>query len=346
MEKRLLAFIELGRFLHDFLTHKTHNNGSVWHKKLEKAIDESFLHNGWFTRQNVLKALQGIAFMLDEKEMTAFAVNIKEPVQAKVVAVIMAGNIPLVGFHDFLCVLLSGNKILVKPSSNDTILLLFLIEWLIETEPSFKEKISLSESKLSCFDAVIATGSNNSALYFEKYFGKYPHIIRKNRTSAALLTGNETPEELGLLGHDIFDYYGLGCRNVSKLWVPKNYDISLFFKSIFGFSEVIQNKKYANNYEYNRAIYLLNNEKFLDNNFILLKKSESLHSPIAVLFYEEYENTEEVLMKLKKKEKEIQCVVSLVNTDFSPCFFGASQSPKINDFADNVNTLAFLNSLT
>jgi hypothetical protein len=231
MEKRVRAFTELNHFLSDFLGKKEKSSYQNQYEKLNQAINESFLYNGWFTKDNVLKALQGLVLMLEENTLKKFSTEIKEPKTPKTVAVIMAGNIPLVGFHDFLCVLLSGNKILIKPSSDDTILIRFFADLLTEIETSFKEKIFFAQGKLTNFDAVIATGSNNSALYFSTYFGKYPHIIRKNRTSVAILSGKETKEELTLLGNDIFDYYGLGCRNVSKLYVPKGYNFNMFFES-------------------------------------------------------------------------------------------------------------------
>jgi hypothetical protein len=345
MEKRVQAFLKLRDFLSDFLGERKNNSYKAKYEHFDELIKETYSYNGWFTDVYVLKALQGIVQLLEPTKLAEFIKEIKEPKTPKTVAVIMAGNIPAVGFHDFICVLLSGNKILIKPSSDDKILITFLAEFLMELEPLFKESILFTDGRLVNFDAVIATGSNNSALYFEKYFGKYPHIIRKNRTSVAVLTGKETTEELNLLGNDIFDYYGLGCRNVSKLYVPKGYNFNKFYESIFSFSEIIQNKKYANNHEYNRAIYLLNQEIFLDNNFLILRETNSLHSPIAVLFYEQYENLTEVSEKLKGLEEELQCVVSNTGLSIKTISLGKSQSPTVFDFPDNINTLYFLNNL-
>jgi hypothetical protein len=343
MERRIQAFIKLKDFLSDFLSERKTASHKNKFDDLDKAIDESYSYNGWFTKEYILKALQGIVLMLEETQLKEFVKEIKEPKSPK--TVIMAGNIPAVGFHDFMCVLLSGNKILLKPSSDDKILITFFADFLMEVEPLFKERILFTDGRMNNFDAVIATGSNNSALYFEKYFGKYPHIIRKNRTSVAVLTGKETTEELNLLGNDIFDYYGLGCRNVSKLYVPKDYNFNLLYESIFSFGEVIQNKKYGNNHEYNRAIYLLNQDKFLDNNFLIIKESESLHSPIAVLFYEQYESLDEVSSKLKGIEEQLQCVVSNTKLSIKTISVGKSQAPTIFDFPDNINTIHFLNNL-
>jgi hypothetical protein len=343
MEKEAQAFLKLNDFLSDF----THERKNAIYKgkytELDALVEQCFLYNGWFTKENVLKALQGIVLLLEENNLKEFCKQINKAKIPKTVAVIMAGNIPAVGFHDFMCVLLSGNKILIKPSSDDKFLITFFADFLKEVEPLFVDRIFFAEGKLQNFDAVIATGSNNSSLYFERYFGKYPHIIRKNRSSIAVLSGKEGRGELTLLGNDVFDYYGLGCRNVSKLFVPKGYKFDAFYESVFGFSEVLMNKKYANNHEYNRAIYLLNQEKFLDNNFLIIRESSSLHSPIGVLFYEEYENIDKVAERIKDIEDELQCIVSGVSLPFKIISFGNTQSPVINDFSDNVNTIHFLN---
>ncbi|MEO8761406.1 MAG: acyl-CoA reductase [Bacteroidia bacterium] len=345
IEKRVQAFLKLNHFLADFLGDRKNASYKAKFEALDHCISESYSYNGWFSTDYVLKALRGILVMLEETKLREFVAEIKEPKTPKTVAVIMAGNIPVVGFHDFMCVMLSGNKILVKPSSDDKILITFFADFIQEIEPLFKDYILFTDGRMNNFDAVIATGSNNSALYFEKYFGKYPHIIRKNRTSVAVLTGKETTEELALLGNDIFDYYGLGCRNVSKIYVPKGYNFNLLYESVFSFGEIIQNKKYGNNHEYNRAIYLLNQDKFLDNNFLIIKESDSLHSPIAVLFYEQYENMEEVSAKLKTMEEDLQCVVSGKEISIKTISFGKTQEPSIFDFSDNINTIQFLNKL-
>lgn len=345
MEKEAQAFIKLRDFLSDFLGERKNIHYKSKYAELDNLVEQCYLYNGWFSKDYVLKALQGIILLLEENKLIEFCKQINKTKTPRTVAVIMAGNIPAVGFHDFLCVLLSGNKILIKPSSDDKFLITFFAEFLIEAEPLFKDRILFTDGRLTNFNAVIATGSNNSSLYFEKYFGKYPHIIRKNRTSVAVLSGNETTQELNLLGNDIFDYYGLGCRSVSKLYVPKGYNFATFYESIFSFSEIVQNKKYGNNHEYNRAVYLLNQEKFLDNNFLIIKESNTLHSPIAVLFYEYYESVEEVSKKIKDLEEQLQCVVSSIKLPVKTISLGYSQSPVINDFSDNVNTLHFLNNL-
>ena len=253
----------------------------------------------------------------------------------------MAGNIPLVGFHDFLSALITGNKVLVKLSSNDNILLPFIAEYLIEAEPSLKDQISFPEGKLENFDVVIATGSDNTSRYFEYYFGKRPNIIRKNRNSVAILTGNETSDELTALGEDIFRYYGLGCRSVSKLFVAKDYDFEAFFKALYPFNAIIEQHKYANNYDYNKAVYLMSLYKILENGFLMLKEDKNYASPIATVFYEFYDSLEELKIRLSKDRNQIQCLVANgFMADEVP--FGQTQKPSLTDYADNIDTVDFL----
>src|SRR3972149_3042639 len=224
----------------------------------------------------------------------------------------MSGNIPLVGFHDFFCVLMSGNIFVGKISSDDEFLLPAVSKILIEIESGFKERIHFTNqpfNKSSAISAFIATGSNNSARYFEFYFGKYPHIIRKNRNAIAILDGTETEDDLKNLGKDIFQYFGLGCRNVSKIFIPQDYNLDEFFSAIVDFGDVINHNKYYNNHIYYRTIYLLNKEKFLDNNFLMLKESEQIASPVATLYYERYKTKEELFKKLESQKDNIQCVV-------------------------------------
>ncbi|MFN2262367.1 MAG: acyl-CoA reductase, partial [Psychroflexus sp.] len=187
--------------------------------------------------------------------------------------------------------------------SNDKVLLPFLAEALIEIEPEFQNKIRFTENKLENFDAVIATGSNNTARYFEYYFKNKPNIIRKNRNSVAVLSGRETKNELKTLGEDVFRYFGLGCRNISKLFVPKIYKFDTFFESIFEYKTYIDHHKYANNYDYNKAVYLMSSVKLLDNNFLILKEDSNYASPIGCLFYETYENEDELQNKLESDKE-------------------------------------------
>jgi hypothetical protein len=259
---------------------------------------------------------------------------------------ILAGNIPLVGFHDVLSVLASGHHALIKSSTQDARLIKKVLERLIAIEPAFEGSFTFVE-RLENFDAVIATGSNNTSRYFEYYFGKVPHIIRKNRNSVAVLTGDETTEQLYLLGHDIFDYFGLGCRNVSKLFVPKGYDLIKFFEAIEPYNSIINHHKYNNNYDYNKSIYLVNRDTHLDNSFLLLKEDKSFTSPLAVLFFEYYEDIESLEELLKQENAHIQCIVSELplNTGNQVVTFGQSQHPQLWDYADGVDTMDFLTKL-
>ena len=290
----------------------------------------------------VRKAIYGISLWLQEEVINEFCANYPiEKQKPKKIALILAGNIPLVGFHDVMCSLLCGHSVLLKFSSDDQQLLPAVLKYLSQIEPLFYDQIRIADAKLNDYDAVIATGSDNTNRYFESYFAKFPHIFRGNRTSLAILTGEESREELVKLGHDVFDFYGLGCRNISKVFVPKGYDTNKLFDAFFEFKDIINHNKYANNYDYNKAVFLLEQSKdLLENGFLLLKKDKELHSPLAVLFYDEYENWEEVEKFIEMRKDKIQCVVG---KNFIP--FGSTQSPSINDFADGVDTMEFLTNL-
>ncbi|HLG36053.1 MAG TPA: acyl-CoA reductase, partial [Bacteroidia bacterium] len=266
----------------------------------------------------------------------------------KIVGVINAGNIPAVGFHDFMCVLLSGNIYHGKNSSDDVHLLPFIAALLKKIKQGFEEKIFFVE-RISNPDAVIATGSNNSARYFEYYFGKYPHIIRKNRNGVAVLDGNETAEELSTLADDVFQYFGLGCRSVSKIFVPKNFDVRKLFPVFEKYNSVSQHNRYMNNYNYQRVMLLMNNAPFLENGFVILREATSLHSPISVLHYERYKNIIEVFEKLSAQSEEVQCIACRKELlqQFKPeklsvVPLGQTQNPKLWNYADGVDTMEFL----
>ena len=253
----------------------------------------------------------------------------------------MAGNIPLVGFHDFFCVILSGNFAIIKLSSKDSHLFKFILSFLVKENPDFSTKFDIVENKLEIFDAVIATGNNISANQFELYFKKYPKIIRRNRHSIAILNGNETKKEIELLANDIFYYYGLGCRNVSKIFIPNNYNLDILFKSFVLWNEVINKNSYSNNYNYYRAIYLLNKEVFFDNGFVLLKESEKIGSPVGTIYFEYYKSDNQIKKMIKKNNEKIQCIVS--NNNYPKTIkFGETQMPNLNDFADDIDTFNFL----
>jgi hypothetical protein len=264
----------------------------------------------------------------------------------KKVGLVLAGNIPVVGFHDVLCVLASGHFAMIKASANDSRIITYILKRLVALEPEFANRYEFTE-RLASFDAVMATGSNNTSRYFEYYFSKVPNVIRKNRNSMALLSGFETAEDLHRLGHDIFDYFGLGCRNVSKILVPVDYDFGILFRAIESFQPIINHHKYNNNYDYNKSIYLVNQAKHLDNGFLLLKQDENIASPLAVLFYDFYNNLEDAAAKINSKKEAIQCVVSgmKLNIEVPVVSFGESQQPRLWDYADGVNTMAFLQTI-
>jgi hypothetical protein len=251
--------------------------------------------------------------------------------------VIMAGNIPLVGFHDFISVLITGNRIIAKPSTRDEDLISFISKLLIEINPEFNDRIEFRKGYLSDFNLVIATGSNNSSRYFEYYFGKYPHIIRKNRNSVAILEGDETDKELKMLGTDVFSYFGLGCRNISKIFIPSGFDIEKLAAAWSSFSSLPDHTKYANNYDFYKAVFLVNKESFKDLGFLLLKESADLFSPVAVLNYEYYSSIDEVRTGTELERDKIQCIIGRKYLQF-----GTSQSPKLWDYADGIDTVEFL----
>ena len=350
LQERINAFIELGKFIGQFSSEKPskhpdilHNN--VFYDGMLQKLELAKNHNGWFTPDNLAFACKSWSEALSEasikKWVSEYNMDISDP---KIIAIIMAGNVPLVGFHDFLSVLISGHKVLAKLSGNDKQLLPFLSQYLIAVESKFEEGINFTEGRLQEFDAVIATGSNNTARYFDYYFGKYPHIIRKNRNSVAVLTGNETADEMTALADDIFRYFGLGCRNVSKIFIPKNFNKDLFFNGMFSWQRIINNNRYINNYDYNKAVYLMSNFDLLDNEFMLLKEDESYSSPISVVFYDNYSNLQELEDKLLCDSEQIQCIVGHAGLK-NEIPFGKAQSPELWDYADNVDTVKFLLNL-
>lgn len=336
------AFVKLGGRLRDFC--EKWEAGKVMEgSEFQGTLDLAQAANPWFTQENLLLALGHWGAVLTRENLSdwlgGYAMDrVGEP---KTVGIVMAGNVPLVGFHDFLSVLLSGHRVLAKLSAQDRHLMPFLSDLLIEAEPALAERIRFVDGKMGAFDAVIATGSNNTGRYFEHYFGQGPHIIRKNRNSAAILNGGETTEDLKALGGDIFHYFGLGCRSVSKLYVPKDYDFDPFFQAIHGFAALAGHHKFANNHDYNRAVLLMNARPFLDNGFLILREDPSFSSPISVLHYSYYDSMESLRGDLKSANNEIQCVVSNF-TESGDVPFGMSQFPALDDYADGVDTLEFL----
>lgn len=305
----------------------------------EEIMQSAYQKNQWFTIQNQTFALEAIKndYLEDSKLRKWVQVyNIPENLKIKDIAIIAAGNLPLVAIHDLLAVFITGNKSIIKLSEKDQILIPYFLECLFNLEEKTKAYFSVV-TKLEKFDAVIATGSDNSGRYFDYYFGKYPHIIRRNRNGIAILNGQETKSDLRLLAKDINSYFGLGCRNVSKIYVPKNYDFTLLLEVLYEFKDIMDHHKYKNNFDYNYAVYLLGKEKFLSNGSIILKEDTKISSPIGVVNYEYYEN----LNQLNLESEKIQCKVS--KTDLP---FGQSQHPNLWDYADGIDTIEFFLNLS
>jgi Acyl-CoA reductase (LuxC) len=304
---------------------------------LKRALDE----NPWFTEENSKMAISAVCSWLDEKNLRSFSAKYGSSKKPMRVGLVLAGNLPLVGFHDILCVLLSGHHAQVKPSIKDKVLIEALVNSLFEIDPGLRENLDLVE-KLSGIEAFIGTGSNNTNRYFDHYFGKHPHIFRKNRTSIAVLSGKEKTEDFHMLGKDIFSYFGFGCRNVSKIFIPEGFRIPSLLDEFQSYSGILDHNKFANNYQYRRAIYLTGGEKFLDTGFLIVKESESPFSHIAELNYEFYYNEEDLLNKIERIKDNIQLVIGKKMEGLPHADFGQSQFPGIEDFADGVDTMNFL----
>ncbi len=337
-QQRVSAFIQLGRVLREV---SQNPQESDWFP----AYVQAEAQNKWFTFENISIALSGISDMLEAKKvdkwLSAYS-NIPDSGNKKV-GLIMAGNLPLVGFHDLLCVLISGNKAVIKTSSQDQVLPKKLVETLVGIEPAFKPKIELADGKLENFTHVIATGSDNSAQYFEYYFGKYPNIIRKNRNSVAIINGDESLDELRALGKDIFRYFGLGCRNVSKVYLSDKMDPKTFLATLEDWKPIGNHSKYFNNYEYHKAIFLVEKMAHLDNGFLLLREEPGLSCPVGVLHYQTYGTLDQMKAEVKIHEDQIQCVVASDKLGLENTVpFGKAQSPELWDYADSVDTMEFL----
>ncbi|MDQ2792966.1 MAG: acyl-CoA reductase [Bacteroidota bacterium] len=329
--ERLAAFVALG-----------HRLAHLPADELATQAARARNQNAWFDLPNVRAAVAGIAHLLAAEPLRQWAARYPpEPGTVRQLGVVMAGNIPLVGFHDLLCVLLSGHVLLAKLSVDDTALMTWLMAELLALEPRFADSIKVVP-RLNAADAFIATGSDNTARYFDYYFGKRPHLIRRNRTSVAVLTGRETGSELALLAPDIFRYYGLGCRNVSKLFVPEGYDFIPLLDALQIGEGVLNHYKYQNNYDYNKSILLVNRVHHYDTGFLLLTRSAALVSPISVLHYTEYASEVALADQLTDVAAQTQCVVSAAGRFAGSVPFGRAQEPGVADYADGVDTMEFL----
>lgn len=350
------SFSKLGRFLEQFPAGrdpaKAAKGGDLeqlnshFYDGFAAALEQEPVLNPWFTRENLMLALAGITSMLEKETLSTWLghYEIKHPAPGseKTVGLVLAGNIPLVGFHDLLAVLASGNMALAKTSSKDDRLIRELAMILSAIDPQLGKRISFAEDKLSGMDAVIATGSDNSARYFEYYFRNIPHIIRKNRNGVAVLDGNESQEDLEALGRDIFSYFGMGCRNVTKLYIPEDYDLKILLAVLDRFQDLYQHHKYGNNVDYYRSIYLMNRISILDNGVLLLKEDSAIASPVGVVFYERYSDIGWVQSELERHQQEIQCIVSTSPEIKAAIQPGSTQTPMPWDYADGVDTIRFL----
>ncbi len=334
--ERIKAFDKLGKIIR-----------KLSEEELEILVSKVENGNSWFTPDNTRMAINGLSEFLDEEKLVKWVklYHLKDDVASRSIGLMMAGNIPAVGFHDLLSVLITGHIACVKLSSSDQVLIKWLVAQLLKVEPRFTSCV-VFEEMLKAKDAYIATGSDNSSRYFDYYFGKYPHIIRRNRTSVGVLSGDEKADDFKKLGLDVFQYFGLGCRNVSKLYIPHEEILQLFLDAIEGYHFIASHHKYLNNYEYNKAIYLVNKDPHLDNGFLLVKQSPDLVSPIGVLFYEVYTDQQDLKNKLAALEGKIQCVVSKEGVVPGSFDFGRAQCPNLDDYADRVDTLAFLTGLS
>jgi len=309
----------------------------------ESIIQSAHAHNQWFSPQFVKLAANNWAKALNETDIRTWLNTITPNNEMKQVGIIMAGNIPLVGLHDLISVLASGHKALVKLSSNDEILIKYVISSFIEINPVYAERIEITE-RLNSADMVIATGSDNSARYFDYYFRDKKTLIRKNRTSIAVLTGNETKEELEALADDIYMYYGLGCRNVTHVIMPRTMDLHAFYTALDKYIDHVHHHKFYNNYMYHKSILLMNLTKHYDNGFMIFQEKEQLGAPLATLNYHYYDNEAEIVNYIEKNSEQLQCIVSQHPAVKGALPFGTSQTPALWHYADNIDTLAFLSS--
>jgi len=338
LAERIRAFVTLGKVLGQVASGEL----ADW----DDTIRTAGHRNGWFTEENVRLALRGLSRMLAEEKLEKWLSvygDMPNTAEAKTVGIIMAGNIPLVGFHDLMTVLITGHRAMVKTSSQDELLPRKLVETLVSIESAFADRIEFSEGRMTGFTHIIATGSANSSRYFEYYFSRYPSIIRGNRNSVAVITGQETDDELRALGKDIFRFFGLGCRNVSKLYVHRNVDMVGLLRHFEGWEHIGEHHKYHNNYDYHKAIFLVEKMKHLDTGFLLVREEQALACPVSVLHYETFDVLEEVKNRLLRDADAIQCVVASEGTGVVNAVpFGKSQEPEAWDYADGADTVAFL----
>jgi len=306
------------------------------------AIQKTVSVNPWFREEDIVKALQNLRPWLTRESLeewcAAYVIEDRPDIRARV-ALVMAGNIPLVNFHDALAILIQGHQLLSKTASRDPFLFPALAQELIKINPDFERDIQCENGLLKDFDAVIATGSNNATRYFSYYFGKYPHIIRHNRSSIAVLDGTETDEQIEAFGADVFDYFGMGCRNISLFLLPENMDVTRLAGAWKSWTSIGNHGSYFNNYEYRKAVLLINSRPHLDSGFFLMEENESLHSPIGVLHYARYRNPKHLQNMLGELAADTQVCYGFQDERVLP---GTGQAPALMDYPDGVDTMAFL----
>lgn len=345
-EQRIQAFVALGKEIRQTLDATDDSALNIRQQQLKALAQNLYQSNAWFSPDQVELALRGIAIMLEEDRLrswiSSYALRLSDAGESTV-GVVMAGNLPAVGFHDFLCVLLSGRKITAKLSSDDRLLLPALAAMLVAIEPGFADRIHFTDGKMLPFRAIIATGSNNSARYFEYYFAQYPRIIRKSRTSLAILDGTETAEELALFADDVFSYFGMGCRNITHFFVPEGYSPVKFLENTGRWAHVQHHSKYFNNYEYHRAGYLINMVPHFDNGFLLMREDAAWHTPVAVLHYSTYSDYPTLKSMLLERSDEFQ-VIAMAKPDeaLKAVLPGKTQTPGPDDYADGADTMEFI----
>jgi hypothetical protein len=338
-KEAVLQLVQLGKALREVAGQQDYSVSPDVQFRLAENMMHSTHINPWFTEDNIRFAFRAWSDLLQEENILSWLEKYPEPASVrKKIGLITAGNIPLVGLHDIICVLAAGHTALVKPSSEDPLLPVMID--LLEVISGNEARFVIRKEMLKDADAYIATGSNNSARYFDYYFGKYPHIIRKNRNSVAILTGEESLEELRGLADDILCYFGLGCRSVSKIYIPEKYDFQPLFGALKDYGEIIQHNRYANNYDYHRTIYLMNKIPLWENGFLLLKEDENIASPVSVLFYSYYEDEKKLRSELGQNSDALQCLVSKKDIPF-----GKTQYPALEDYADDIDTMVFLTQL-
>lgn len=345
LEQRTQSFAKLGKLLVQASKNEISSEFPDISKKLIALIENTHIENPWFIKEYVQHTFNQIGNSLSEKQLQAwtnlYSAEDLNNETTQTIAVVMAGNIPLVGFHDFLSVLISGHKILIKQSSKDP-LIFEISNILCEIDSDFIPYINFAKDKLENFDAIIATGSNNTKRYFEYYFSKYPSIIRGHRNSVAVITGNESEDDLKKLANDVFLYFGMGCRNISKIYIPLDYPVKKLIEAFLGYEDILLNHhKYFNNYEYYKSIYLINREVFLDSGFFIMKQDPQLSPPLSVVYWEEYSSKKSLLNTLNETKNNVQCIVCEDET-ISTIPFGEAQNPSWNDYADGIDVVSFL----